>query len=282
MSRTNPVEDSLNDKVVVITRASSGFGRGAALAFARAGAVLVLAARRGEVLDEVTRSCIAEGGEALAVEMDVSDPVDVAQLAREATTRHGRIDIWINNAAAAAVGRFDAIPLDDHAQVIETTLLGTLYGCYLALRQFRRQRQGTLINVASVIGEGTPLSSASYAAASRGVAGLSVALRLELAETGEDRDIRVCTLLTSTRGTTSSPRASHQSARAMTPPPADDARDVVDALMALARNPRDEMFVEPIRKTVAAADRRSPARAEKSKPRKGPRRRSVQAGRAEA
>ena len=46
-----------------------------------------------------------------------------------------------------AVGRFDAIPLDDHAQVIETTLLGTLYGSYLALRQFRKQRRGTLINV---------------------------------------------------------------------------------------------------------------------------------------
>ncbi len=60
MSRTVPASDSLNGKVIVITGAASDFGRGAALAFARAGAVLVLAARRSEVLDEVTRSCIAE------------------------------------------------------------------------------------------------------------------------------------------------------------------------------------------------------------------------------
>ena len=244
MSRTVPATDSLNGKVIVITGATSELGRGAAMAFTRAGAVPVLASRRSEDLDEVTRSCIAEGAKALAVETDVSDPVDVAQLAREATTRYGRIDVWINNAGAAAVGRFDAIPLDDHAQVIERTLLGTLYGCYLALRQFRRQRQGTLINVASVIGKGTPLSNASYAAARHGVAGLSAALRLELAETGEDREIRVCTLLPGTRDTTFFPGTADQSGRAMTTPLAGDTR-VVAALIALARSPQDEMIVEP-------------------------------------
>ncbi len=143
MSSRKDREDSLQGKVVVITGASSGFGRGAAVAFAKAGARLVLGARRGEVLDEVTRSCEDAGSEALAVPIDVSDPVDVADLAREATSRFGRIDVWINNAGAGAVGRFDAIPLEDHAQVVETTLLGTLYGSYVALRQFRRQREAS-------------------------------------------------------------------------------------------------------------------------------------------
>ena len=77
------------------------------------------------------------------METDVSDPVDVAQLAREAVSRYGRIDVWINNAGTGAVGRFDATPLHDHAQVIETTLLGTIYGSYLALRQFRKQRRAS-------------------------------------------------------------------------------------------------------------------------------------------
>ncbi len=76
MSSRKDRDDSLQDRVVVITGASSGFGRGAALAFAKAGARVVLGARRGEVLDEVTQSCEAEGSEAVAVETDVSDPVE--------------------------------------------------------------------------------------------------------------------------------------------------------------------------------------------------------------
>ena len=282
MSRTVPAKDPLNGKVIILTGAASGFGRGAALAFARAGAVLVLAARRSDVLHEVTRSCIAEGAEATAVETDVSDPVDVAELARGAVSRYGRIDVWINNAGYGAVGRFDAIPLHDHAQVIETTLLGTLYGSYLAIRQFLKQGRGTLINVGSVAGKDASLHDASHAAAKHGVIGLSAALRLELAENERDRDIRVCTLLPGMRGTTFFPRAAHDSGPAMTTPPGDGAKAVVEALIALARNPQDEMIVKPPRKTSVAADRPSPALAERSKPRKGPRRRSVRTGRAEA
>ena len=266
------------NRVVVITGASGGIGAAAARLIAQQGDTVALVARRKDALDRVATNC---GAAALALPADVTDRAQVRGVVQDTIKRLGRIDVWINNAGAAAVGRFDAIPLDDHAQVIERTLLGTLYGCYLALRQFRRQRQGTLINVASVIGKGTPLSNASYAAARHGVAGLSAALRLELVETGEDREIRVCTLLPGTRDTTFFPGAAHQSGRAMTTSRAGDT-NVVAALIALARSPQDEMIVERGRKTVATADRRPPAPAEKSKPRKGPRRRSVQAGRAEA
>src|SRR5262245_43341848 len=142
--------EDLDGKVVVITGASSGFGRGAALAFCQAGAAVVLGARRGEVLEDVVRECQADGGDAIAVETDVSDEVDVSRLLQAALARHGRIHVWVNNDGAGAIGRFDLVPVEDHVQVIETTLCGTLFGSYFAIRQFRTQRHGTLINVASL------------------------------------------------------------------------------------------------------------------------------------
>ena len=210
----------LRGRVVVMTDASSGLGREAAIGFARSGSVLVLGAARADSLEELTRTCEAEGAEALAVEVDVSDPVDVAHLAHEATSRYGRVDVWINSAGSGeAVGRFDTIPLDGHALVIETTLLGALYGSYLAIRLFRRQHEGLLINV-SPIAEESHSYEASSAAARQGVIGLSNALRLELEEEGgESRNIRVRTLV---------------------PPPVHHTDEFVDELLRLAGEPYND------------------------------------------
>src|SRR4051812_21264917 len=103
---------SLNGKVIVITGASSGFGKGAALEFARAGASVVLAARRDELLDELVQQCQAEGGQALAVTTDVSQEADMQNLAQKAVHTYGRIDVWINNAGVGAIGNFWDIPLE--------------------------------------------------------------------------------------------------------------------------------------------------------------------------
>lgn len=119
-------ESELTGKVIVITGASSGFGKGAALKFASAGAYVVLAARREQLLDDLARECEAAGGQALAVPTDVSVREDVVSLAQSALSKFGRIDVWVNNAGAGALGRFEAVPLADHVQVIETDLLGTL------------------------------------------------------------------------------------------------------------------------------------------------------------
>ena len=156
-------DQNLNGRVIVITGASSGFGRGAAQRFAQAGATLVLAARRDLLLDEVARECEAAGGKASAVPTDVAREADMMRLAEAAVGEYGHIDIWVNNAGAGAVGRFEDIPLDDHIRVIETDLIGTLYGSYFAMRQFRRQGAGTLINIASVIGKVPSPYFSSYA-----------------------------------------------------------------------------------------------------------------------
>src|SRR4051812_41802965 len=115
-------ERTLRDQVVVITGASSGFGKGAALRFAAEGAKVVLAARRAELIEQLARDCEASGAEALAVPADVSKRVDVERLADATLMRFGRIDVWINNAGVGALGPFERVPLEDHVQVIDTNL----------------------------------------------------------------------------------------------------------------------------------------------------------------
>src|SRR4051794_10557337 len=88
----------LSSSVVVVTGASSGIGRASALAFAEAGASVVLAARRAEPLNVAARECEKAGGEALAVPTDVRDEEAVQRLADSAVSRFGGIDVWVNNA----------------------------------------------------------------------------------------------------------------------------------------------------------------------------------------
>ena len=241
------------NRVVVITGASGGIGAAAARLIAQQGDTVALVARRKDALDRVATDC---GAAALALPADVTDRAQVRGVVQDTIKRLGRIDVWINNAGAGAIGQFDAIPLHDHAQVIETTLLGTLYGSYVALRQFRKQRRGILINVGSVAGKVPSLYYASYSAAKHGVIGLSAALRLELEENEEDRDIRVCTLLPDAHDTPFFQHAANYSGHEITPPPpVHDPQEVIDAMLELARSPRDEMTVGSAGKVAVAAER---------------------------
>src|SRR5690348_15639887 len=131
-------------KTIVITGASSGFGKGTALELARNGANLILAARRDTLLDELARECESAGATAIPVPTDVGRREEVETLAEAALSRFGRIDVWINNAGVGAIGRFEAVPLEEHVKVIETDLMGTLYGSYYAYRCFLAQGSGTL------------------------------------------------------------------------------------------------------------------------------------------
>src|SRR3712207_720386 len=100
----------LRDSVVVITGASSGIGRATALAFAREGASVVLAARREQLLLEVAAECEALGGRALAVPTDVAGEGAVGELARRTIEHFGRIDVWVNNAGVGFFSRFEEAP----------------------------------------------------------------------------------------------------------------------------------------------------------------------------
>lgn len=228
---------------VVITGASSGFGKGTALELARSGANLILAARRDALLDQLAHECESAGGSALAVPTDVGVRGEVEKLAQAALGRFGRIDVWINNAGVGAIGRFEAIPLAAHVKVIETDLMGTLYGSYYAYRQFLTQGSGTLINVSSELGKHTVPYYTSYAAAKHGIVGLCESLRQEI-EQNDIEDVHVCLVLPTAHDTPFFDHVANYTGHATeAPKPLHDPQNVVDVLVGLVSNPKDQKIV---------------------------------------
>lgn len=232
---------SLEDRVVVITGASSGIGRAAATRFADKGAAVVLAARRAGALEDVARECRASGAQALAVPTDVTDASAVDELARRAHDELGRIDVWVNNAAVSLFSRFEEAPPDEYERVIDTNLLGCVRGTRAALPYMREQGQGTIINVSSVYGKaGSPYISA-YATSKFAMAGLSESLRMELLD---DEDLHVSTILPASIDTPLFQSAANYTGRKVKPMrPVYDADVVAKAIVGCARRPVRERIV---------------------------------------
>ena len=106
---------------IVITGASSGIGRAAALAFARRGARVALAARRTELIEEVARECRNLGTQAIAVPTDVTDAGAVEHLAQAARRTFGAIDVWINNAGTGVFGPYPDADIALHRRFLQRT-----------------------------------------------------------------------------------------------------------------------------------------------------------------
>lgn len=233
--------DRLRGKVVVITGASSGLGRETALQLARRGCRLVLAARRGDDLDEVARACRELGGEAIAVPADVTSEEAVGEVLNAALAAWGQLDVWINNAGVTLFAQLDEAPFDDHRQVIETNLYGSILSARAVLPVFRKQRHGILINVGSVLSKiGQPFVP-SYVISKFGQRGLSEALRSEVAD---EPGIHVCTILPYAIDTPhfeSGASDVGREARAM--PPVQSPEKVARAIVRLIERPRRERHV---------------------------------------
>ncbi|WP_263144863.1 SDR family NAD(P)-dependent oxidoreductase [Pseudomonas sp. RIT-PI-AD] len=229
----------LKGATVVIAGASSGFGRGSALKLAAQGAHVVLAARRGAELDALAAEIQAAGGRALAVPTDVSEAAQVARLAEAAVHGFGQIDVWINNVGIGALGFFWDIPVEDHARVIDVNLKGLIFGAHAALRRFRTQGFGTLINVGSIDSEVPLAYQASYAASKAAVLSLSRTLGEELRLSGEAR-IKVATIMPWAVDTPWWTHAANYSGHAPRMAAMDDPERVVDAIVKACLDPQEE------------------------------------------
>jgi short-subunit dehydrogenase len=213
-----------------------------ALTLASQHANVVLAARRTEVLEEVAAEARAAGGTPLVVTTDVSKPEDVQRLAADAVARFGQIDVWINNAGVAAIGRFEDIPVDDHARLIDVNLKGVIYGSHAAMRQFRTQGFGTLVNIGSVESEVPLAYQASYAASKAGVLSLGRALNEEIRLSGSTT-ITVATVMPWAADTPLWEHAANYSGGAPRMAAMDDPQKVVDAIVWVSLHPREEFPV---------------------------------------
>lgn len=177
-------QKKMNNKTFVIVGASSGFGRGVAEELGKYKANVVLAARRGDLLEEIASTIRSSGGTALAVQTDISKPEEVERLAEAALKQYGKIDVWINMAGVGAIGRFWEIPVADQARIVDVNLTGFIYGCHSAVRIFTKQGYGTLINMGSIESENPLAYHASYAATKGGVLNLGRAINEELRLSG--------------------------------------------------------------------------------------------------
>ncbi len=176
---------------MVITGASSGIGRAAAYAFAEEGTRLVLTARREGALQEVADACEERGASAVAVPADVTNEEALQAVVELAEERFGGIDVWVNNAAVTAFGRFEDVPAEDFRRVIETNFFGYVNGARAALGHFRERKRGVLINVGSVVGAVPQPYTSAYVTSKWAIRGLNECLRMEMA-LEDDLDIEVC------------------------------------------------------------------------------------------
>ncbi|WP_371112504.1 SDR family oxidoreductase [Rhizobium sp. RCC_161_2] len=226
---------------VVITGASSGIGRATALAFARRGARLCLAARRADALRQVVVECENLGADAIAVPTDVTDADAVAALAGTAESSFGGLDVWVNNAGTGVAGSFQDTPLELHRQTIEVNLLGVMYGAHSALPIFLNQDRGILINTVSMAAWVPNPFAAAYTASKFGVRGFAGSLRQELV--GRP-DIHVCGVFPAVIDTPIIEHGANFTGRKVEPPPfIYDAEDVAETIVGLVLSPRDEVAV---------------------------------------
>ncbi|HEU5072643.1 MAG TPA: SDR family NAD(P)-dependent oxidoreductase [Polyangiaceae bacterium] len=235
---------SLKGKVVVITGASSGLGRAAALEFARRGSHLVLAARRSQALDAAVEECRSLGARAVALTVDVRNEAEVVALAKLALAQTGSIDVWVNNAGVTCFAPLDTDRFDEHREVLETNLFGAIYGVRAVLPAFRRQRHGTLINVGSVLSKiGQPFVP-SYVISKFGLHGLTETLRAAVAELP---DVHVCSLLPYAMDTEHFEHGANAFERPAFPmSPIQSPEKAARALVELAERPRRQRLVPRI------------------------------------
>ena len=170
----------LTGQVALVTGAGRGIGRAVAAAFAREGALVVLAARSTRELASIQREIEAAGGRALVVPTDVRQEPAVAALVSRTLAESGRIDCLVTAAGLAAFGPLADAKTEDWDQLMAVNLRGVFLCCRAVLPAMTAQGRGTIINIGSVVTSRTLPGSGAYTAAKYGLLGFSRVLAEEM------------------------------------------------------------------------------------------------------
>ena len=170
----------LDNKVCVVTGASSGFGDRFARVLSAAGAKVVVAARRQDRLERL----VAELPDALAIQCDVSDDDQCRHLIAESISHYGQIDVLVNNAGIVRYQLLMRMKPEDWDTVIATNLTAVYGCCQSVLRPMMKQRSGRIINISSVVGQSGNPGQTNYSASKAGLIGFSKSLAREVASRG--------------------------------------------------------------------------------------------------
>jgi 3-oxoacyl-[acyl-carrier protein] reductase len=195
-------------KVALVTGGGSGIGRGVAQALAAEGARVVVCGRRIEPLAQIVRSIQQEGGEALAVQADISRQEDVVRLVGEAVRAYGRIDILVNNAGIGGGAPIEGQDLQEWEQVLEVNLRGPFLVARAVLPLMRGQGRGDIVNISSESALEHYPGDGAYGISKHGLNALSEYIQREN-QTAGVRVSTVCPGMVVTEMTADSPGLDH-------------------------------------------------------------------------
>ncbi len=171
---------SQQEKVVLITGASSGIGEATARLLAGQGARVILGARRTERLQVIADEIRAAGGSAEVRSLDVTRLEEVQAFADFALELHGRVDVLVNNAGVMPLSRLDALKIEEWNRMIDVNIRGVLHGIAAVLPSMQQRRSGQIINIASIGAYAVSTTAAVYCATKYAVRALSEGLRQEV------------------------------------------------------------------------------------------------------
>ncbi|ONI90440.1 oxidoreductase [Saccharothrix sp. ALI-22-I] len=173
----------LQGKVALVTGASSGIGEATAVALAREGAAVVIAARRVERLKVLADRLVEDGAEVLSVELDVTDEAACRDAVARTVEAFGGLDVLVNNAGVMLLGPVEGADTTDWTRMVSTNLLGVMYLTHAALPHLLASK-GAVVQVSSTAGRVVRSGTAVYNATKFGLNAFSESLRQEMTQRG--------------------------------------------------------------------------------------------------
>ena len=175
----------LEDKIALITGSGRGIGQAIALAYAREGAKLSLAARSVPELEETAAQCRKLGADVLVTSTDVTDVSQVGRLVNATVERYSAIDILVNNAGIAGpIGSLEDNDLDAWINTVQVNLIGSYLTCRAVVPLMRHQNSGKIVNLSGAGAANAWANLSAYCSSKAAVVRLTEVLALELADTG--------------------------------------------------------------------------------------------------